>query len=118
MTPNEYQKEALRTEGEFPYPVKPRYIWLKRLQNGLMGLSGESGEAIDILKKYMFQGHDIEKEHLALELGDALWYISLAADALGYSLEDIMQMNIEKLQKRYPDGFEASKSVNRSAEDV
>jgi NTP pyrophosphatase (non-canonical NTP hydrolase) len=111
MTINEYQKAALRTEKGMSkeYP---------RLLNGLMGLNGEAGEAIDILKKSMFQGHDLDHEHLAKELGDVAWYLAVSADALGYDLETIFQMNVDKLRARYPEGFDADLSINRSADDV
>lgn len=118
MTANEYQREALKTESR---------AWLEkgddenglRLLQGLMGLCGESGEAIDILKKTIFQGHELDREHLAKELGDVAWYLALSADALGYSLEDILKKNLEKLARRYPDGrFDAEKSINRPREDV
>jgi len=134
MTPNEYQKEALRTEQPTStvhngtnYIMLARgsgktsmlqnaietEVKMNRLINGLMGLNGEAGEAIDILKKHLFQGHELDKDHLAEELGDVAWYLAVTADALGYSLEEILQMNIEKLQKRYPDGFDYERSVNR-----
>lgn len=116
MTPNKYQKEALRTEGPLP--------WMEagddtlRLLNGLMGLNGEAGEAIDILKKHLFQGHALDREHLAKELGDVAWYLAVAADALGYTLEQVLLMNVNKLRARYPDGFEVGKSRERPREDV
>lgn len=124
MTPNEYQKMALRTEGVYQnthkvceaFPDKAIGV-IFRLTNGLMGLNGEAGEAIDILKKHLYQGHELNREHLAKELGDVAWYLAVSADALGYTLEEILQMNIEKLRARYPDGFEAERSVNRSATD-
>ena len=111
MTINEYQKEALRTESGMnkEYP---------RLLNGLMGLNGEAGEAIDILKKHLFHGHELDKEHLAKELGDVAWYIAISADALGYDLETILQMNVDKLKARYPDGFETEKSIHRKDGDI
>ena len=84
-----------------------------QLLNGVMGLNGESGECIDILKKALFQGHGLDTEHLAEELGDVAWYLAVSADALGYTLEEIMQMNVEKLRKRYPAGFSSDRSVNR-----
>lgn len=118
MTPNEYQKLALRTEHD----TNPRFSEIDidglRLINGLMGLNGEAGEAIDILKKHLFQGHDYDREHLAKELGDVAWYLAVSADALGYSLEEILNMNVEKLRARYPDGFEAERSVNREEGDL
>ena len=111
MTINEYQKEALRTEQGMgkQYP---------RLLNGLMGLCGESGEAIDILKKTMFQGHGLDVDHLAKELGDVAWYLAVSADALGYDLETILQMNVNKLRARYPDGFDSELSKHRAVGDV
>ena len=111
MTINDYQKEALRTEkgSTKEYP---------RLLNGLMGLCGEAGEAIDILKKSMFQGHDLDSVHLAKELGDIAWYLAVSADALGYTFEEILQMNIEKLRARYPDGFDSGLSKYRKVGDV
>lgn len=103
MTPNEYQKEALRTASGMSkeYP---------RILNGLMGLNGEAGECIDILKKHLYQGHAFDSEHMAKELGDA--------EAIGYDLETIFQMNIDKLRARYPDGFDAEHSLHRRVNDI
>lgn len=111
MTPNEYQQMALRTERgmDKKYP---------RILNGLMGLCGESGEAIDILKKHMAQGHELDVAHLAKELGDVAWYLAVSADAIGYDLETIFQMNVDKLDARYPNGFESERSVNRKDGDI
>ena len=111
MTINEYQKEALRT-------LNKSLTSSEIVEEGLMGLNGEAGEAIDILKKHLFQGHSLNTEHLAKELGDIAWYLAITANALGYDLETILQMNIEKLEKRYPDGFDVIKANNRSPEDV
>ena len=110
ITPNIYQDECLRTNSEY-YGYSDKK--LAQLQNGLMGLNGEAGECIDILKKVLFQGHELDRQHLAEELGDVLWYVAISADALGYPLESIMIMNRDKLRYRYPDGFEVSRSVNR-----
>lgn len=111
MTPNEYQKEALRTESGMnkQYP---------RILNGLMGLNGEAGEAIDILKKSLFHGHELDREHLAKELGDVAWYLAVSADAIGYKLEDILQMNVDKLRARYPEGFDTERSQHRDPNDI
>lgn len=111
MTINQYQTLALRTEKGMSkkYP---------RILNGLMGLCGESGECIDILKKHMAQGHELDKAHLAKELGDVAWYLAVSADAIGYDLEEIFQMNIDKLNARYPNGFEAERSIHRKAGDI
>ena len=88
-----------------------------RLIDGLMGLNGEAGEAIDIVKKYLFHGHELDKIHLAKELGDVAWYLAVTADVIGYSLEDILKMNIDKLRKRYPEGFDPERSINRKQDD-
>ena len=113
MTPNEYQEACLRTE-----PTDAKISGTTRLENGLMGLCGEAGETMDILKKFLFQGHSLDQNHLAKELGDVAWYLAVSADALGYGLEDIFQMNIDKLKARYPDGFDADRSINRAEDDI
>jgi NTP pyrophosphatase (non-canonical NTP hydrolase) len=110
MTINEYQKLAMTT-------LNPNLSDQDILINGVMGLCGESGEAIDLVKKHLAQGHELDKEHLAKELGDIAWYIAETATVLGYSLEDILQANIDKLKKRYPEGFDKEKSLNREAVD-
>ena len=106
MTINEYQQLAMTT-------LNPALSKKDVLINGVMGLCGESGEAIDIVKKWLAQGHELDKEKLAKELGDICWYLAETATALELSLEDIMTANIQKLKKRYPEGFSAEKSINR-----
>ena len=89
MTVNEYQKQALRTVNrllsEEGYMI-----------NGVLGLCGEAGECADIVKKHLFQGHKMDKVHLAKELGDVAWYLALFAYSIGYDLNDIFRMNIDK----------------------
>lgn len=111
MTANEYQQEALRTINNSLTPSE-------RLLDGVMGLCGESGECIDLLKKTLFQGHELDGEHLVRELGDVAWYLAISADALGVDLETVFQTNIDKLKARYPKGFETGRSVNRKSGDV
>ena len=113
MTINEYQTEALRTAAGMNHPSNDEI-----LLNGVMGLAGESGECVDMMKKHLFQGHELDKEHMAKELGDVAWYIALSAYAMGYDLETILQMNVDKLRKRYPNGFEAERSLHRQEGDV
>lgn len=113
MTLNEYQKEAMRTASGVTSASNDNL-----LLNGAMGLNGEAGEVIDILKKHIFQGHGLDKEHIAKELGDCLWYIAIAAKGAGYTLDEIAGMNKEKLRSRYPDGFEVANSVRRSLDDI
>lgn len=110
MTINEYQKETLRTAGtNQQHPL---------MLNGVMGLAGESGECVDLVKKHLFQGHALNAEHLAKELGDVAWYLAVTAHAIGYDLETVLQMNVDKLRNRYPNGFDAEKSLHRAAGDV
>lgn len=103
---NNYQKEALRT-------INVKLTDIQQLENGLMGLNGEAGECIDILKKHLFQGHELDIEKLVNELGDVAWYLAVSANSIGYDLDTIFKMNIEKLKIRYPEGFEPRLSVER-----
>lgn len=112
MTINEYQSLAMRTASGMNYEHHGMLL------NGVLGLCGESGEVADIVKKATFQGHDLDIEHVAKELGDICWYIAVSATAIGCDLETIMKMNIEKLRKRYPDGFDAERSKHRAKGDV
>ena len=84
-----------------------------KLLNAVLGMCGEAGEVSDMFKKYKYQGHALDIDDVKEELGDVLWYITLAAHAVDSSLGEIMQINIDKLNKRYPNGFEAERSVNR-----
>ena len=113
MTLNEYQTEAMRTASGMCEKCNDNLIL-----NGAMGLNGEAGEVIDILKKHIFQGHKLDTEHIAKELGDCLWYIAVCAKGAGYTLDEISQMNVDKLRKRYPDGFEIEKSIHRAKGDI
>ena len=106
MTIKEYQSLAMRT-------VNPNLSKKDMLINSVMGLCGESGEAIDIVKKWYAHGHELDKEHFAKELGDICWYLAEAATAIDMDLEEIMAVNIEKHKKRYPDGFSTEDSIMR-----
>lgn len=106
MTINEYQKLAMRT-------LNTELSRKDVLINSVMGLCGESGEAIDIVKKWLAQGHELDKEHLVSELGDVAWYLAEAATALDIPLEQIFVTNVEKLKRRYPQGFENERSIAR-----
>lgn len=107
MTINEYQNLAMTT-------LNPELSKKDVLINGVMGLCGESGEAIDIVKKWLAQGHELDKEKLAKELGDLAWYLAETAYALDIPLDEILQGNIDKLKKRYPEGFRTEDSLNRA----
>ncbi|MBQ2900698.1 MAG: nucleoside triphosphate pyrophosphohydrolase family protein [Agathobacter sp.] len=106
MTINEYQKLAMTT-------LNPALDKKDVLINGVMGLCGESGEVIDIVKKHLAQGHELDREKIIKELGDVAWYMAEIATVLDVELEDVLVQNIEKLKKRYPEGFSTEKSLNR-----
>lgn len=113
MTINEYQLEAMRSANPETLAFSE-----KGLSNTALGLCGESGEIADLIKKHLHQGHDLNTEHIAKELGDVAWYLALGATVIGYDLEDILQMNIDKLRARYPDGFDAERSQHRNNNDI
>ena len=111
MTGIEYHKLASRT-------MNPALNGRDVLINGVMGLCGEAGEAIDIVKKHLAQGHALDRDGLIKELGDVAWYLAETATALGVDLDEVLERNIEKLKNRYPEGFSAEKSQHRQAGDV
>ena len=113
MTMNEYQRAAQRTSRERLADRQTDGLNLKQLENGLMGLCGEAGECMDLLKKHRHQGHPLHKNHLTEELGDVLWYCAETAAGLGVSLDEVAAKNIRKLQHRYPEGFDTRRSVER-----
>lgn len=83
------------------------------LANMCMGISGEGGEVSDIIKKHLFQGHELNYKDLIEEIGDVMFYIVNLCNVLGLDLETILELNFQKLFRRYPEGFEESKSINR-----
>lgn len=107
MDGNKYQELAMRTN-------RPEATPEQNLINGCLGLAGEAGEVCDIVKKYVFQGHNLETQKIVDELSDVLWYVALTAQGIGCDLDSIMEHNINKLKKRYPNGFEAERSINRT----
>ena len=112
MTINEYQAAALRTAQTDKLTAR------ELLLNSALGLCGESGEVADLLKKYHFQGHNLDLDHVAKELGDIAWYLAVGAYSIGYDLETILQMNVDKLKARYPNGFSTDRSLHRAENDV
>lgn len=103
---DQYQVAAKRT-------LNSKTKELERFANLGMGLAGEAGEVCDYLKKVVFHGHELDKEKLSDELGDVLWYLANLAESINTPLSEIAKKNIEKLEKRYPNGFEQSRSQNR-----
>lgn len=83
-----------------------------------LGLSGEVGEVIEIVKKWVFHKKPIDLLHMEKEVGDIMWYIAMICDSMGFDLDRIMAINIEKLKQRYPDGFSTEASNNRREGDI
>lgn len=106
MTISEYQRLAMVTQNK---ELDKKDVLIV----GVMGLCGESGEAIDLVKKHIAQGHELDREHLLEELGDIAWYLAETAYALDADLEEVFEANIAKLKKRYPEGFDAERSKHR-----
>lgn len=111
MTGIEYQNLAMRT-CSIPYD-RPN----DRLNHAVFGLTSEAGEVAGIMQK-VYQGHPFDTEHVKKELGDCLWMIAEACEALGFNMDDVMQLNIDKLKARYPEGFTAENSLHRKPGDV
>lgn len=100
-----YVQEVIRTTPNIP----PSEI----INLAALGLAGETGEVIDIIKKYRFHDKPLDKEHLTEELGDVFWYFVLLANAFKIPLDEIMDYNTAKLQKRFPNGFNKEDARNR-----
>lgn len=103
---NDYQEKALRTWNS-------KESIEMRLSNVALGISGESGEVADMIKKSVHHKHPLDTQEFIKELGDILYYVSVGAHELGYTLQEIAEININKLAKRYPEGFSVEASINR-----
>lgn len=110
MRGNEYQKLAART-------INYDLTWKEQGKHALHGMVGEIGELHSIYQK-KYQGHHFDVDHAKKELGDLLWFIAEYCTAHGWELEEIMRLNIEKLKARFPEGFEAEKSLHRQEGDI
>ena len=109
MTANDYEKAVMKT-------ANTKLTKYEALQNAVMGMCGESGETADLLKKFLWHGHDLPLDKMEKELGDVLYYVTWAANSLGLSLEQVMRTNNKKLEKRYSNGFSEEASKNRPKE--
>lgn len=126
MTGNEYQAQAMRTnDGHAQDRLADRMLAgimhkkdVAGLVNGLMGLTGEAGELTDLFKKWVFHNAPLDEKHAKKEVGDVLWYVAMICHSMGWSMDDIMQMNIDKLKARYPEGFDTEKSNHRKEGDI
>ena len=111
MTGREYQELAART-------INRDLTLVGQRNHALHGMVGEIGEIHSLYQKE-YQGHgEPDREHLLKECGDLLWFIAEYLTSQGFSLDDCMETNIDKLKKRYPDGFSETRSVNREIGDI
>ena len=131
MTGNEYQELASRTnDGKSSARLAMSMIkstkagWidvdnsLGGLLNACLGLSGEVGEFNDMIKKFIFHEKELDENHLKKELGDVMWYVAMVCESMNWALDDVLQLNIDKLKARYPEGFDVQRANNRTKEDV
>lgn len=111
MTANEYQALANRTLTETPgftlTDEETMIVW------NAVGLSGESGEVADLIKKGVFHQRGIDQDKLKKELGDVLWYLAALCTQFGWTLEEVMQLNIDKLKARFPEGYDPERTTFR-----
>ena len=102
-----FQEEALRSmRSDLPYEAI--------CSNMCMGLSGETGETVDIFKKHIYQGKDLDINDVIEEIGDILWYIANLCNVNKITMKECMESNVEKLRKRYPNGFSIKDALERA----
>ncbi len=126
MTGNEYQKFAMRTNDRKASERLSQKLYnrdwrtddLGGIFNACLGLSGEVGEFNDMVKKWVFHETPLDIEHAKKEAGDICWYLAMLCESFGWNLDEIMQMNVDKLKIRYPEGFDCEKSIHRAEGDV
>ena len=105
MNPNDYQNESMRTMPENYPALNNMDESQKQCLHAALGISSESGEVSDELKKHLIYGRPLDKLNIKEECGDLLWYIALALKYCGYTMEEAMEMNVAKLRLRYPEKF-------------
>lgn len=127
MTGVRYQQLAMRTnDGESSYRLAKALCKAENegtadfggFMMACLGLSGEIGEFNDMMKKVIFHESTFDEEHAKKELGDILWYVAMMCESFDWNMDEIMQMNIDKLKKRYPDGFDVNRANHREENDV
>lgn len=123
----EYQQLAMRTnDGKSSYRLAKALMSAENNSNidfggfmmACLGLSGEVGEFNDTMKKVVFHEAEFDEEHLKKELGDICWYVAMMCESFGWSLDEILEMNVNKLKKRYPEGFDVYRANHREENDV
>jgi NTP pyrophosphatase (non-canonical NTP hydrolase) len=110
MNTDEFERSVRRTMPD-DYPEDTEGF--RKKMNFLLGLFGEYGEVVELIKKETFHQHERNPEKLTEELGDVLWYLTALCIQYGISLDEVMNQNMKKLQKRYPKGFSSADSINR-----
>ena len=135
MNANKYQKLAMRTNdgkasdrliGKMQeYDMKfsseqsnKESVDIGGIFNACLGMSGEVGEFNDMIKKWVFHEKNLDMEHAKKEAGDILWYVVMLCESFGWNMEEVMQMNVDKLKARYPEGFDVERANNRAEGDV
>lgn len=136
MNGNEYQKLAMRTnDGKATDRLNDKIEMIEFFKdakagkpaekydlggifNAAFGLSGEVGEFNDMLKKWVFHEKELDVVHAKKELGDIMWYVAMMCHSFGWELDEILQMNVDKLKARYPQGFDVALANNRKEGDI
>ena len=125
MTGFEYQgpdtrskKDLISSRGCLKSAENWTRIDLGAMLEGVLGLTGEAGEVSELVKKAIFHDKPLDFEHLKKELGDVLWYIALICDSMDTNIDKIMEMNVKKLKKRYPEGFDTYLSNHKTPDDL
>lgn len=125
MNATDYQNLAMRTnDGKATDRLTCKIdrnlngIDIGGILNGCLGLSGETGEFNDMIKKWIFHEKDLDVDHAKKEMGNVLWYMAMLCHSFGWDMNEIMQMNVDKLKARYPEGFDTQSSAHRKAGDV
>lgn len=139
MNANKYQKLAMRTNDreatkrllesmltcDMKYLLSQNLVFedeqhldLGGIFNACLGLSGEVGEFNDMIKKWVFHEKELDMEHAKKEMGDVLWYAAMMCESFGWDMNEIMQMNVDKLKARYPEGFDIERANHRAKGDV
>lgn len=136
MNGNEYQKLAMRTnDGKATDRLNDKIEMIEFFKdakagkpaekydlggifNAAFGLSGEVGEFNDMLKKWIFHEKELDVVHAKKELGDIMWYVAMMCHSFGWELDEILQMNVDKLKARYPQGFDVALANNRKEGDI
>lgn len=123
MTGRKYQKLAMRTNDNIAIQrligkVVIDVVDIGGIFSACLGLSGKIGEFNDMVKKWVFHEKELDIDHAKKEAGDICWYLAMLCESFGWNLEEIMQMNIDKLKARYPEGFDTCRANHRSEGDV